>query len=105
MHFRTLALACVCLARASSARAQPPSPPSSASLAAAREASGGGWPSEPVALAGGRVTIGADVSASVGANDAGFFNYTDYDHSTLRTLRIDVMGAVNAGSHIAVLAK
>jgi len=62
-------------------------------------------PSEPVALAGGRVTIGADVSASFGGDDPGFFNYTDYDHSALRTLRIDVTGAVNAGDHVTFLAE
>src|SRR6188472_2605082 len=38
-------------------------------------------PSEPLAFGGGRVTIGADVSASFGGADPGFFNYTDYDHS------------------------
>jgi hypothetical protein len=62
-------------------------------------------PSEPVALAGGRVTIGADVSASVGGSDPGFFNYTDYDHSALRSLRIAVTGAVNAGDHVTFLAE
>jgi hypothetical protein len=105
MRFRTAALLGVCLAGASTAQAQPPSPSASASLAEARYASGGGLPSEPVAFAGGRVAIGADVSASIGGNDAGFFNYTDYDHSALRTLRIDVTGAVHAGAHVSVLAE
>src|SRR5262249_28537778 len=85
MQFRTFALAVACLAGASSARAQ--------------------LPSEPIAFAGGRVTLGADVSASVGSADPGFFNYTDYDHSALRTLRIDVMAAVNAGDHVAFLGE
>src|SRR5947207_4530359 len=85
MQFRTLALAVACLAGASSARGQ--------------------IPSEPVAFADGRVTLGADVSASFGTADPGFFNYTDYDHSTLRTLRIAVMGAVNAGDHVAILGE
>src|SRR5262245_5909752 len=85
MQFRTFALAFVCLAGAAAARAQ--------------------VPSEPIALAGGRVTLGADVSASIGSADPGFFNYTDYDHSALRMLRIDVMGAVNAGDHVAILGE
>ena len=76
-----------------------------AALAGASPAYAQSWPSEPVALAGGRVTIGGDVSASFGGGDPGFFNYTDYDHSALRTLRIDLTGAVTAGSHVTVLAE
>lgn len=86
MSLRRTAFVLVCLAGVSAAGAQT-------------------LPSEPVALAGGRVTIGADVSASFGGSDPGFFNYTDYDHSALRMLRIDVTGAVNAGDHITVLAE
>jgi len=52
-----------------------------------------GLPSEPIALAGGRVTVGGDVSATVGSPDPGFFNYTDYEHSALRLVRIDVAAA------------
>src|SRR6185436_18878960 len=62
-------------------------------------------PSEPLAFGGGRVTIGADVSASFGGDDPGFFNYTDYDDSALRTLRIDVIGAVSAGRHLTLLGE
>jgi len=62
-------------------------------------------PSEPLALAGGRVTLGADISATVGGSDPGFFNYTDYDHSALRMLRVDVMGSLNAGDHFAFLGE
>src|SRR5437867_12803757 len=62
-------------------------------------------PSEPVVLAGGRVTVSADASASFGSSDPGFFNYTDYEHSALRILRIDVGAAVNAGEHFTVLAE
>jgi len=100
------ALLVVALAGAPSADAQPPLPSASASLGADREASEGArLPSEPLSFAGGHVTIGADVSASFGGSDSGFFNYTDYDHSALRTFRIDVTGAVNAGTHLALLAE
>jgi hypothetical protein len=57
----------------------------------------------PIALAGGHVTIGGDVSASFGSSDPGFFNYTDYEHSALRMLRVNVSAAVKAGDHFAVL--
>ncbi len=62
-------------------------------------------PSEPLTFAGGHATIGADISASFGSHDPGFFNYTDYDHSALRTLQIAVTGAVNAGQHFAILGE
>jgi hypothetical protein len=62
-------------------------------------------PSEPVALADGRVTLGADVSASFGSTDPGFFDYTDYEHSALRLLRIDVSAAVKAGAHFTLLGE
>ena len=62
-------------------------------------------PSEPIALANGHVTFSGDVSASMGSKDPGFFNYTDYEHSALRLLRIDVSAAVTAGPHFAVLGE
>jgi hypothetical protein len=62
-------------------------------------------PSEPFSFAGGRVTIGGDVSATFGELDPGWFDYTDYQHSALRMLRIDVSTAVNAGAHVTLLAQ
>jgi hypothetical protein len=62
-------------------------------------------PSEPIALADGRVTVSGDVSAGYGSADPGFFNYTDYDHSALRQLRFDVTAAVKAGPHLTVLGE
>jgi hypothetical protein len=57
----------------------------------------------PVAVADGNITIGGDVSASFGSNDPGFFDYTDYEHSALRMLRINVSAAIKAGDHFSVL--
>jgi hypothetical protein len=62
-------------------------------------------PSEPIAFAGGRVTVGGDVSATIGSNDPGFFNYTDYEHSALRMVRVDVSAAVRMSPHFAVLGE
>ena len=62
-------------------------------------------PSEPIALADGRVTVSGDVSASFGARDPGFFDYTDYEHSALRMLRIDVSAAAKAGPHLSLLGE
>jgi hypothetical protein len=73
-------------------------------------------PSEPLVFGGGRVTVSGDVSAtgscagrvdgdgSSCAEDLGFFNYTDYEHSALRMLRLDVSAALRATSRISVLA-
>jgi hypothetical protein len=71
----------------------------------ARAASAQTLPDEPIVMAGGRVTVSGDVSASFAPADPGFFNYTDYEHSALRTLRVDVSAIVNAGRHLAVLGE
>jgi hypothetical protein len=62
-------------------------------------------PSDPVSLAGGRVTIGGDVSASIAPVDTGFFNYTDYEHSALRLFRVDLTTQLTINPHFAVLAE
>jgi len=62
-------------------------------------------PSEPISIAGGRVVVSGDVSGTVGTRDPGFFNFTDYDHSALRLMRVDVSATVNAGDHFAVLGE
>ena len=62
-------------------------------------------PSEPVVLAGGALTVGGDISATFGSRDLGFFNYTDYEDSELRMLRVDVSAALRAGSHLSILGE
>jgi hypothetical protein len=76
-----------------------------ACLAVAPFAHAQALPSEPVSVAGGRVTIAGDVSASFGSADPGWFNYTDYEHFALRLMRVDVSAVVNAGDHFAVLGE
>jgi hypothetical protein len=62
-------------------------------------------PSEPLALADGHVTIGGDVSATVGPDDPGFFNYTDYEHSTLQLFRVDLTAALKVNAHFSMLGE
>jgi hypothetical protein len=62
-------------------------------------------PSEPIVFGDGRVTLGGNVSLSVAPEDTGFFNYTDYEHSTLRMARLALMASVKAGDHLALLAE
>src|SRR5215467_6211794 len=78
------------------------------SLAAgsARAQSAASWAAlapEPISLADGHVTIGGDVSATYGSDDPGFFNYTDYEHSALRMLRLNLTASVKANDHLALL--
>lgn len=80
-------------------------------------AAGQTLPYEPIAFGGGRVTIGGDVSATFSCadsdeeetdrcpGDAGFFNYTDYEHSALRMLRVGVTAAVKAGNRLTLLGE
>ena len=74
-------------------------------VAGALPASAQTLPSEPVVLNGGRVTLGGDISWSIAPEDTGFFNYTDYEHSTLRMFRLSLAASVKAGDHLALLAE
>ncbi len=62
-------------------------------------------PSGPLVIADGHVALGADVSATYGSSDPGFFDFTDYEHSALRLLRIDISGTVKGGEHFAILGE
>ena len=62
-------------------------------------------PDKPIVFGDGRVTLGGDVTWSIAPDDPGFFNYTDYEHSALRMLRLAVMASVKAGDHVTMLAE
>jgi hypothetical protein len=62
------------------------------------------FPSGPIVLAEGNVTIGGNASVTLGPEDPGFFNYADYDRSLLRLLQIAFTGSARAGEHLTVLA-
>lgn len=62
-------------------------------------------PSEPIVFADGHVAVSGDISGSMAAKDPGFYNYTDYEHSALRLLRIDLSAIGKAGDHLAVLGE
>src|SRR5580765_7305782 len=64
-----------------------------------------GLPDRPIVLGDGRVTLGGDVSWSIAPEDTGFFNYTDYERSTLRLLRLTLLATVKAGEHVEVLGE
>lgn len=60
-------------------------------------------PSEPIAFGGGRVVLSGDVSASFAPEDTGFFNYSDYERTTLRTLRLGLTAAFRVSDRISIL--
>jgi hypothetical protein len=45
---------------------------------------------DPLRFWGGRLRLGGEVSGTLAPEDEGFFNYNDYETSTLRLFRIDV---------------
>jgi len=53
---------------------------------------------------GGRLRLGGEVSGTLGSDDKGFFNYSDYAVSRLRLFRIDLAAELRLASALAVLA-
>ena len=62
-------------------------------------------PSEPVSIAGGRLVLGGDAAVTMAPPDPGYFNYTDYEHNTLRGLRLGLTAAVRASSRLSLLGE
>ena len=72
-----------------------------------------GLPSEPFVIADGRVVVSGDVSltascshasgAALCTEDTGFFNYSDYNDSTIRMARIGLSAAVRLSRRLSVL--
>jgi hypothetical protein len=70
-------------------------------------------PDAPVVLGDGRVTVGGDLSltascshapgAAACTSDTGFFNYSDYDHSTLRMVRVGLSTSVRITRQLTAL--
>jgi hypothetical protein len=58
---------------------------------------------EPVSLLGGRVRLGGEVSGTIAPEDLGWFNYSDYQGSTLRLFRVDVVAEARLASFASVL--
>lgn len=70
---------------------------------------------DPIAVAGGRLAVAGDVTATFScaklptstrcADDEGFFNYSDYEHSMLRMLRMGLKAQLRATRQVSVLAE
>jgi hypothetical protein len=74
-------------------------------LSAARVLHAQELPTQPFALAGGRIVIGTDVSFSASTQDdeTAWFNYTDYEHNTMRLLRLAVSGQIRLSDRVSLL--
>jgi hypothetical protein len=64
-----------------------------------------GLPSEPISVANGRVVFGGEVFATVGEQDPGWFNYTDYEFNALRNFRASLSTEVRPSSRVQFLAE
>jgi hypothetical protein len=62
-------------------------------------------PEAPISLAGGHLVFGAEVSATFAPEDPGFFNYTSYEFSALRNLRMSLSTEIRATDRIQVLGE
>jgi hypothetical protein len=62
-------------------------------------------PSEPISIANGRLVVGAEVTATIGPSDPGFFNYTDYEYNALQNIRVGVTTELRASQSVQVLAE
>ena len=62
-------------------------------------------PEQPISIAGGRVVFGAEVSATFAPEDPGFFNYTSYEFSALRNLRLSASTQIRASERVQVLGE
>jgi hypothetical protein len=60
--------------------------------------------SEPLTLAGGRLALGGEVSATVAPDDPAFFNYNDYQHS-LQRFRLSLTGRLRMGASVALMGE
>ena len=62
-------------------------------------------PAEPFALAGGRLVVSGEVTATVAPEDTGYFNYTDYEQSALRQVRAGLTTSLSLGPKAMVLGE
>jgi hypothetical protein len=66
-------------------------------------AANGAGAGEPVSVLGGRVRLGGEVSGTIAPEDLGWFNYSDYEVSTLRLFRVDLAAEARLASFASVL--
>ena len=63
------------------------------------------WPDGPVTALDGRVTVGAEITATAAPEDPGYFNFADYEHSTLRLIRLGLTSVFRATDRLSFLVE
>ena len=53
----------------------------------------------------GRLTLGGEVSLAIAPEDPAYFNYTDYDYTTLRLARLGLSGAFRVHERVALVGE
>ncbi len=64
-----------------------------------------GLPGGPLTIGDGRVVISGDVAVSGAPDDLGFFNYSDYEHSALREMRVGVAAELKVSRRLSFLGE
>lgn len=62
-------------------------------------------PTAPISFADGRVVLAAEVTVTVASDDPGFFNYTDYEYSSISSLRVALGAEVRASRWLQLLGE
>ena len=63
-------------------------------------------PAGPVSAMDGRLAVGVEVVSTFGEKDnTAFFNYTDYEHNTLRMFRVALSAAWRPATRLAVVGE
>lgn len=62
-------------------------------------------PADGAAWGNGRVAVGGEVTVAAAPNDEGFFNYTDYRHSTLRLFTATLSSSLRITRGVAALGE
>lgn len=61
------------------------------------------WPDRPVAVLDGRVTVSGELTVTAAPDDPGYFNFADYEHSTLRLVRLGVTSVFRPTDRLSFL--
>ena len=61
--------------------------------------------SEPFTFGGGRVVLGGDAAVAIAPKDTGFFNYSDYELTTLRQVRFGMSASIRVSERVSVLGE
>lgn len=64
-----------------------------------------GLPGGALSFGDGRVVVSGDVAVSTAPEDLGFFNYSDYEHSALREVRVGLAAEVKVNRRLSLLGE